>query len=389
MGLYSWEITTPKPPHIYQYISPYTEALYRCFFRSLQPTCPLRVHVFMIKVIMIWLMLRGSSEKQALLLWLFRSLAGRRFWVVISRSWLVTLTSVLLLSMDAEGAASGAPDDDAQLTEQPLEVAAVSATVIPEPLASTTEAPSADLEVKEEIDYSDPAEAAAPEVETVDLLGIEESVVKQSTTTSTPSIAVEEGAALSAPAEAAEPSSQVVEGAGPSAPSRPPRTRGTRGGKDKQYQTVRRAYSQGFEQLKAWLESHSRPKSGRRGFNLQRVDFDRASGRFQELLVNWTFFVGRATAQQILCEVEFLVPEYAAWVDHHGYNGEGGQLASHVRRKTPTIATLYAEADSNQVGTNIFTTLGRGWSKGLGRGSFSRSSCSQESAGCQGTGCCF
>ena len=261
----------------------------------------------------------------------------------------MTLTSVLLLSMDAEGAASGAPDDDAQLTEQPLEVAAVSATVIPEPLASTTEAPSADLEVKEEIDYSDPAEAAAPEVETVDLLGIEESVVQQSTTTSTPSIAVEEGAALSAPAEPVEPSSQVVEGAGPSAPSRPPRTRGTRGGKDKQYQTVRRAYWQGFEQLKAWLESHSRPKSGRRGFNLQRVDFDRASGRFQELLVNWTFFVGRATAQQILCEVEFLVPEYADWVDHHGYNGEGGQLASHVRRKTPTIATLYAEADSNQV----------------------------------------
>ena len=35
-------------------------------------------------------------------------------------------------------------------------------------------------------------------------------------------------------------------------------------------------------------------------------------------------------------------------MQHHGYNGEGGQLASHVRRKTPTIATLYAEADSNQ-----------------------------------------
>ena len=261
----------------------------------------------------------------------------------------MTLTSVHLPSMDAEGAASGAPADDAQLAEQPLEVAAASATVITEPLASTTEAPSADLEVKEEVDFSDPAEAADPEVETVDLLGIEEIVLQPTTTTSTPSIAVEEGAALSAPAETAEPSSQVVEGAGPSAPSRPPRTRGTRGGKDKQYQTVRRAYWQGFEQLKAWLESHSRPKSGRRGFNLQRVDFDRASGRFQELLVNWTFFVGRATAQQILCEVEFLVPEYADWVDHHGYNGEGGQLASHVRRKTPTIATLYAEADSNQV----------------------------------------
>ena len=247
--------------------------------------------------------------------------------------------------MDAEGAASGAPSDEPPLAEQPLEVAAASATVIPESEA----VPSADLEIKEEEspDFSGPAEAEVPEAESVDLLGLEESVL-QPTSTSTPTTAVEEGAALSAPAEVAEPESQVVEGAGPSAPSRPPRTRGSRGGKDKQYQVVRRAYWQGFEQLRAWLELHSRPKSGRRGFNLTRVDFERASARFQELLVNWTFFVGRATAQQILCEVEFLVPEYADWVDHHGYNGEGGQLASHVRRKTPTIATLYAEADSNQ-----------------------------------------
>ena len=246
--------------------------------------------------------------------------------------------------MDAEGAASGAPDDDEQLAQQPLEVAAASATVIPETSPSlTTEAPSAGLEeVKEEqVDYSDPADV--PEVETVDLLGLGESTPSLPNTTTTG-----EGAALSAPAEVAETESQVVEGAGPSAPSRPPRTRGSRGGKDKQYQVVRRAYWQGFEQLRAWLELHSRPKSGRRGFNLTRVDFETASARFQELLVNWTFFVGRATAQQILCEVEFLVPEYADWVDHHGYNGEGGQLASHVRRKTPTIATLYAEADSNQ-----------------------------------------
>ena len=247
--------------------------------------------------------------------------------------------------MDAEGAASGAPSDEPPLAEQPLEVAAASATVIPE----SEVVPSADLEIKEEElpDFSDPAEAGVPEVESVDLLGLEESVL-QPTSTSTPTTTVEEGAALSAPAEVAEPESQVVEGAGPSAPSRPPRTRGSRGGKDKQFQVVRRAYWQGFEQLRTWLELHSRPKSGRRGFNLTRVDFEVASARFQELLVNWTFFVGRATAQQILCEVEFLVPEYADWVQHHGYNGEGGQLASHVRRKTPTIATLYAEADSNQ-----------------------------------------
>ena len=246
--------------------------------------------------------------------------------------------------MDAEGAASGAPDDDEQLAQQPLEVAAASATVIPETSPSlTTEAPSAGLEeVKEEqVDYSDPADI--PEVDTVDLLGLGESTPSLPNTTT-----AEEGAALSAPAEVAETEGQVVEGAGPSAPSRPPRTRGSRGGKDKQFQVVRRAYWQGFEQLRTWLELHSRPKSGRRGFNLTRVDFEVASARFQELLVNWTFFVGRATAQQILCEVEFLVPEYADWVEHHGYNGEGGQLASHVRRKTPTIATLYAEADSNQ-----------------------------------------
>ena len=98
--------------------------------------------------------------------------------------------------MDAEGAASGAPDDDEQLAQQPLEVAAASATIITGSLPSTTEAPSAELgEVKEEQpDYSDPADT--PEVETVNLLGLEES--EPSLTTTTP---VEEGAAPSAPAE--------------------------------------------------------------------------------------------------------------------------------------------------------------------------------------------
>ena len=59
--------------------------------------------------------------------------------------------------------------------------------------------------------------------------------------------------------------------------------------------------------------------------------------------------MGRASAQQILCEVEFLVPEYADWVSRHGYNGEGGQLASHVRRKTPTIAAVYSDPEANPV----------------------------------------
>ena len=209
--------------------------------------------------------------------------------MVISRKLAGSAHIVHLLFMDAEGAASGAPSDGPPLAEQPIEVAAASATVIPESEA----VPSADLEIKEEElpDFSDPAEAGVPEEESVDLLGLEESVL-QPTSTSTPTSTVEEGAALSAPAEVAEPEGQVVEGAGPSAPSRPPRTRGSRGGKDKQFQVVRRAYWQGFEQLRTWLELHSRPKSGRRGFNLTRVDFEVASARFQELLVNWTFFRG-------------------------------------------------------------------------------------------------
>ena len=166
--------------------------------------------------------------------------------------------------MDAEGAASGAPDDDEQLAQQPLEVAAASATVISEPLPSTTEAPSVELgDVKEEqVDYSDPADTSV--VETVNLLGLEEfepveteTTSPQPTTPATSSTPVVEGAALSAPAETADSESQVVEGAGPSAPSRPPRTRGNRGGKDKQYQVIRRAYWQGFDQLRTWLELHT------------------------------------------------------------------------------------------------------------------------------------
>ncbi len=151
-----------------------------------------------------------------------------------------------------------------------------------------------------------------------------------------------DGAAVSAPDLSADPA-QVVEGAGPSAPSRPPRTRGARGGRDKQYQTIRRSYLQGYDQLRNWIFEHSRPKLHRPGFYFHRIEFDQASAKYQELLVNWDFFHSRATTQQILCEVELLVPEYAAWVFHHGFQGKGGQLASHIRNKTPTIATLYAD----------------------------------------------
>ena len=137
---------------------------------------------------------------------------------------------------------------------------------------------------EEEVDFSDPTDPVGV-VESVNLLGLEESDPLPPATSIFPEgaeslaptsteTAEAGGAAGSAPDQSAQ-ASQVVEGAGPSAPSRPPRTRGNRGGKDKQYQVVRRAYWQGFDQLRAWLELHSRPKSGRRGLNLSRVDFDR------------------------------------------------------------------------------------------------------------------
>ena len=166
-------------------------------------------------------------------------------------------------------------------------------------------------------------------VPTVDLLGLESSsIAPEAVTPPQPTIAA--GAAVSEPDSSAD--LQVIEGAGPSAPSRPPRTRGARGGRE----AVSNCSSFVLSRI------YSRPKLHRPGFHLPRIDFDQASLKYQELLVNWNFFHSRATAQQILCEVECLVPEYAAWVSHHGYQGEGGQLASHVRSKTPTLASLYA-----------------------------------------------
>ena len=118
------------------------------------------------------------------------------------------------------------------------------------------------------------------------------------------------GAASSAPAEP-QVSSLVIKGAGPSAPSRPPRTRGARGGKDSQYQKLRRAYFQGYDKARSWLFEHTRPRYNRPGFNA-------ASARHQELLINWDFYSGRASVQQILCVFEFLIPHFAQWVTHNG-----------------------------------------------------------------------
>ena len=236
--------------------------------------------------------------------------------------------------MDAEGAASGAPDDDEQLAQQPLEVAAANATVNTGSLPSTTEAPSAELgEVKEEqVDYSDPADI--PEEEVVNLLGQEQSY--PSLTTTTP---VEEGAAVSAPADSSV-GATVIEGAGPSAPSKPPRTRGARGGKDTQRQKLKCAYYSGYDKARIWLANHTRPRPNRPGFNLPKIDFEVASARLQELLVNWEYFVGRASAQQLLCELELVSSHFAHWVSHNGYQGEGPQLAGHLRNQTLTLSSL-------------------------------------------------
>ena len=106
----------------------------------------------------------------------------------------------------AEGAELPLAPDDEQLTAQPPEVAAVSATVL-EPLPSG-EPPSAEaIEVKEEVDYSDPAG---------DVLGVEQISQPEATHPSTDTASG--GAALSAPAEPSVEET-VIEGVGPSAPS--------------------------------------------------------------------------------------------------------------------------------------------------------------------------
>ncbi len=168
--------------------------------------------------------------------------------------------------------------------------------------------------MKEEVDYSDPTDTVT-EVPTVDLLGPQ---------IAEPSIG---GAASSAPAE--HQVSDVVEGAGPSAPSRPPRTRGTRGGKDTQFQKLRRAYYSGYEKARSWLFEHTRPRHSRPGFTLPKMDFETATARHQELLINWEFYSARASVQQLLCEFEFLIPYFAQWVTHSGYQGEGAIRHQH------------------------------------------------------------
>ncbi len=114
------------------------------------------------------------------------------------------------------------------------------------------------------VEFSDPTEPVV--VETVDLLGLGGSSLLPSEAVTppqppqqpipivsgqgaAPAIAptsiVDPGEVAGAAVSAPDPSAelvQVVEGAGPSASSRPPRTQGARGGTDTQYQKYRRAY---------------------------------------------------------------------------------------------------------------------------------------------------
>ena len=266
--------------------------------------------------------------------------------------------------MDLEGAASSAPDEGIPGDTE----AVVSGIALVEPgveqtIVETPEDPVDDTVKEEDVDFNPDIQEETDivggflgvEVETCDLLGIEEELDQPSSST----LPVEsQGAAVGAPEQdslgdvasaSAEPTTagDVAVGSSPSAPSRPPRTRGARGGKDKDYKDYRRFFYQGFEQLKAFLAEHLISR-GRSSFVLQRIDFEHAEQRLQEFLINWSFFRSSATVQQLLCEAEFLFGQVARHIGQHGYNGEGPKLAQHIRDKTPTIESLYSEDPAEQ-----------------------------------------
>ena len=297
--------------------------------------------------------------------------------MVISRSPAGAFRCFSFHHMDQEGAASSAPDESipgdseavVHAALSPLDVASGIALVEPgveQTVVETPGNPVDDTVKEEEVDFNpDITEEAdivgdflGVEVETCDLLGIEEEPGQPSSSTLPVGV---QGAAEGAPVEdvagngasaSAEPDTttgDVAVGSSPSAPSRPPRTRGACGGKDKVYKDYRRVFYQGFEQLKAFLAEHLISKPGRSNFVLQWIDFEQAPQRLQELLINWSFFRGSATIQQLLCEAEFLIGQVARHVyGQHGYNGEGPKLAQHIRDKTPTIESLYSDDPAEQ-----------------------------------------
>ena len=269
--------------------------------------------------------------------------------------------------MEQEGAASSAPDerpsDDTVVASDVTSGIATVEAGVEQSIVETPENLVGDTVKEEEVDFNPDLEEETDivgeflgvEVETCDLLDIGESGQPSSST-----LPAGQGAASGAPEidllgdvapASAEPdttSGEVVVGSSPSAPSKPPRTRGARGGKDKVYKDYRRVFYQGFEQLKAFLAEHLVSRPGRSSFNLHWIDFERAPQRLQELLINWQFFRNSATIQQLLCEAEFLISQVAQHVSQHGYNGEGPRLAQHIRDKTPTIESLYSDDPEEQ-----------------------------------------
>lgn len=89
----------------------------------------------------------------------------------------------------------------------------------------------------------------------------------------------------------------------------------------------------------------TKPRPNRPGFIINRIDFDQASSRLQEFLRNWESYRNVATTEQLLCEVDYLVPQFAHHVEEYGYQGEGAQFAAHRRNKTTTIASVYSHGD--------------------------------------------
>ena len=149
-------------------------------------------------------------------------------------------------------------------------------------------------------------------------------------------LAPDEGQEQQQPTEVAALSATVVE----EAPLLEPESEAPPADVDSQYQRVKRAFYQGYERARQWLLDHTKPRHNKDGFYLFRPDFDSSSRALQELLINWDFFVTHATQHQLLCEFEVVVPQFATWVSHHGFSGEGGTLAAHLRNRTRTLATL-------------------------------------------------
>ena len=186
-----------------------------------------------------------------------RFLGGLYFSVVISRSPAGAFRVFLFHHMDLEGAAFSAPDEQTSGDSGAVDVASGIALVEPgveQTIVDTPENPVDDTVKEEEVDFNPDIQEETDivggflgvEVETCDLLGIEEEPDQPSSST----LPVEgQGAAEGAPEQdllgdvasaSAEPTTagDVAVGSSPSAPSRPPRTRGDVGVKTRSTRTT-------------------------------------------------------------------------------------------------------------------------------------------------------